>query len=137
MCERITELSSYSSHQTCAPSSPSSPQVKAAPVELREVGLTPLKWGAGRRLCLTRPVCVQASSVAASASMDAGDPTAPTAAPARTEVPAPRRTGPASARRATAEPTAGGVKTGFQNTRTHTHVESSIYSYSKGAMTSA
>lgn len=41
---------------------------------------------------------------------DAGDPTAPTAAPVNTEVRAPLRTAPACALRATAAPTAGEVK---------------------------
>lgn len=58
---------------------------------------------------------VQASTVTVCVRRAAGAPTAPTAAPARTAAPAPRRMAPVCALLATAAPTAGGVK------NTHTH----------------
>ena len=57
---------------------------------------------------------------------DAGDPTAPTAAPVRMEAPAPPRTAPVCALRATAAPTADEVKK--HSTHIHSHITPRTYS---------
>lgn len=72
-------------------------------------------------------VCfLQVSIATVCVRRDAGDPTAPTAAPVRTEAPAPLRTAPVCALPATAAPTADEVKKHF--THTHTHITPHTYS---------
>lgn len=74
-------------------------------------------------LCVFACVCVfvQVCIATVCVRKDAGDRTAPTAAPVRTEAPAPRRTAPACARRDTEAPTADGVKKHNNTQYTHTH----------------
>lgn len=74
-------------------------------------------------LCVFACVCVfvQVCIATVCVRKDAGDRTAPTAAPVRTEAPAPRRTAPACARRDTEAPTADGVKKHNNTQHTHTH----------------
>lgn len=68
-------------------------------------------------------VCfVQVSIATVCVRKDAGDPTAPTAAPVRTEAPAPQRTAPVCALPATVAPTADEVKKHFTHKRGSAHV---------------
>lgn len=80
-------------------------------------------------LCVFACVCVfvQVCIATVCVRKDAGDRTAPTAAPVRTEAPAPRRTAPACARRDTEAPTADGVKKHNNTQHTHTLTRTGIF----------